>query len=44
VITFVFASGDGVEQATSSLTSDGHRLLGVENRGVTTHVIISKSG
>jgi len=44
VVTFVFASGDGIDQATSSLGSDGHKILGIDNRGVTTHVTICKSG
>ena len=44
VVTFVFASGDGIDQATSSLGSDGHEILGIENRGVTTHVTICKAG
>ena len=43
VVTFVFASGDGVDQAVSSLGGDGHKILGVENHGVTTHVTICKS-
>jgi len=43
VVTFIFASGDSVDQAISSLSSDGHKLLGIENRGVTTRVTICKT-
>lgn len=43
VIDFVFASGDPARQAASSLASDGHNVMTVEENGVTTQIRVRKS-
>jgi TusA-related sulfurtransferase len=43
VIDFIFASGDSVRQASSSLEKDGHQILGIGDRGITTCVSIHKA-
>ncbi|MBI5450297.1 MAG: sulfurtransferase TusA family protein [Gammaproteobacteria bacterium] len=45
VIDFLFASGDPASQASSSLKSDGHQILRVEDNGdATTRVSVRKAG
>jgi sulfite reductase beta subunit-like hemoprotein/TusA-related sulfurtransferase len=44
VIRFLFASGDSARQASSSLESDGHQLLKIEENGITTQVTVRKAG
>ena len=44
VITFIFASDDNARQASSSLESDGHQILGIKESGITTSVSIRKVG
>jgi TusA-related sulfurtransferase len=43
VIDFVFASGDPARQAASSLESDGHDVMAIEENGVTTQIRVRKS-
>jgi len=43
VIKFIFASGDPARQASSSLESDGHQVLEIEESGITTSISIRKA-
>ena len=43
IIDFVFASGDPARQAASSLESDGHNVMNVEENGITTQIRVCKS-
>jgi TusA-related sulfurtransferase len=42
IIEFVFASGDPAKQAASSLASDGHSVMSIEETGVTTQIRVRK--
>ena len=43
VVNFVFASGEPSEQVSSSLRSDGHEILAVEEQGTTTRIKVRKA-
>lgn len=44
VVQFIFASGEAVQQASSSIAKDGHEIVNIEKRGITTAVSVRKAG